>query len=204
MNPKNEDRKNEIYNFTNTFTEKHGYFPSFSEISEEMGIAKSTVSKFISRLVEEGLLEKGRSGRIYIPSSEKPSYERMPVVGVVACGNPILAVEDVEGYIPLDREKFGSGDYFGLTAEGYSMINIGVKPGDILYIKRQDTADDGEIVVALITDEVGERYATLKRFYRDVVNRRYILRPENDDMDDIIVDEVTIIGVARGLFRSLR
>ena len=84
------------------------------------------------------------------------------------------------------------------------MINIGVKPGDILYIKRQDTADDGEVVVALITDEVGERYATLKRFYRDVVNRRYILRPENDDMDDIVVDEVTIIGVARGLFRSLR
>ncbi len=201
MNPKNEERKLEIYGFLNSFIRENGYTPSYSEISEALGIAKSTVSKFMARLSEEGSIERSENRRSIV---RRTGYDKIPVVGAVACGSPILAVEDIEGYIPLDRERFEAGEYFGLVAEGYSMVNIGVYPGDIIYIKRQDTADDGEVVVAMISDGFGEQYATLKRFYRDVLNKRYILRPENNDMDDIVVDELRIIGVARGLFRSLK
>ncbi len=212
MNPKNEEMKMQVYEFVTDFMERCGYPPSYSDISSGLGIAKSTVSKFMSRLTEEGLIKRAGNKRIvqhrtisnFGHVERDDTYERMPVVGVVACGNPILAVEDIQGYIPLDRERFGSGDYFGLVAEGYSMVNIGVFPGDIIYIHRQDTADDGDVVVAVITDDFGEQYATLKRFYRDVLNKRFILRPENDDMDDIVVDDMRIIGVAHGLFRALK
>ncbi len=203
MNPRNEDKKNEIYRFIKEFINEQGYCPSYSEISAGVGSAKSTVSKFISRLYTEGLIEKTANGKISLRRCGT-EYESMPVIGVVACGNPVLAVEDIQGYIPLDRARFGGGEYFGLVAEGESMINIGVNPGDVLYIRRQDTADDGEVVVALVSDGFGEQYATLKRFYRDVINKRYILRPENDYMDDIVVDNVRIIGVAHGLFRALK
>ncbi len=213
MNPKNNDTKMQVYEFVKEFMKTRGYPPSYSDIALGVGIAKSTVSKFMARLTEEGLIRRSQNKRIVSKYNSISSfghveddgtYERMPVVGVVACGNPILAVEDIQGYIPLDRERFGSGEYFGLVAEGYSMVNIGVFPGDIIYIHRQDTADDGDVVVAVITDDFGEQYATLKRFYRDVLNKRFILRPENDDMDDIVVDELRVIGVAHGLFRALK
>ncbi len=200
MNPRNEEKKREIYNFINNFIMDEGYSPSYSEIADGVGSSKSTVAKFISRLADEGLIEQ--SGARITTRAVSMNYQ-MPVVGIVACGNPVLAVEDIQGYVPLDRSKFSDGEYFGLVAEGYSMVNIGVYPGDILYIRRQDTADDGEVVVAMISDDFGEQCATLKRFYRDIINKRYILRPENNDMDDIVVDNVRIIGVAQGLFRSL-
>ena len=203
MRPKNESRKIEVYNFVNNYLKNNGVCPTTDEIGNSLGMAKSTVSKYMNRLIEEGSLEK--HGRYRTVSSESGfRYTRMAVIGRVACGKPILAVEDIEGYIPIDEASLGGGEFFGLVAEGDSMIGAGIDDGDVVYIRRQNTADDGEIAVALVTDDFsGEPTATLKRFYRDQANKRYILKAENDEYPDIILDEVTILGVARRVLKKI-
>ena len=127
----------------------------------------------------------------------------MPVIGAVACGKPKLAVEDIKCYIPLDP-SLKDGEYFGLVADGESMIDVGIHSGDIIFIRRQETADDGDIVVAMIDDDYSdESTATLKRFYRDPENRRYILHPENSEMEDIVVDKVRILGKAVRILKNI-
>ena len=117
----------------------------------------------------------------------------------IACGVPKYAEENIAEYVKLPVSLFGSGDYFILNASGNSMVNAGIEDGDMVLIKRQDYANPGDIVVALIEDE-----ATLKRFYRDDENRRVILHPENDYMEDIYVKQCIIQGVAVFVFKKLR
>ena len=117
---------------------------------------------------------------------------------------PTVAIEDVEEYIPIDVSLLGYGEYFGLVARGDSMIDAGIHDGDTVYVRKQNTAFDGEIVVAMVEDECGDGWsATLKRFYRDVKNSRYILHPENSRLDDIIVDKVHVVGVAVRVLKNL-
>ena len=203
MRQKNEERKIEVYRFVTNFIRERGVCPTTLDIANALGMAKSTVSKYMSRLEEEGMIEK--YGRYQTITADKPyTCRRMPIIGSVACGKPILAVEDIEGYVPIDDESLGRGEFFGLIASGNSMIEAGVADGDIVYIKRQSTADDGEIVVALIEDELTDgRRATLKRFYRDEGNKRYILHPENSTMSDILVDKLEILGVAIKVLKNL-
>lgn len=203
MRPKNEERKIEVYRFVTDFIRERGVCPTTVEIGNALGMAKSTVSKYMSRLEEEGMIEK--YGRYQTVTADKPyTCKRMPIIGSVACGKPILAVEDIEGYVPIDEDSLGRGEFFGLIASGNSMIEAGISDGDIVYIKRQSTADDGEIVVALIEDELTDgRRATLKRFYRDEGNKMYILHPENSAMSDILVNKLEILGIAIKVLKNL-
>lgn len=123
------------------------------------------------------------------------AIDRIPVIGSVACGKPKLAIEDIQGYLPINVDWLGSGEYFGLVANGDSMVNIGIKNGDIVIIRKQSTAENGQVVVAMIPDEgSSEMTATLKRFYKE--KGQYRLHPENDFMEDIFVDELQVLGVA--------
>ena len=202
MRSKNTERKMEVYNFMMKYMNEYGVYPTVQEIGNELGMAKSIASKYRTRLVEDGLIEK--LGRYQIKSAANIACSRMPVVGRIACGEPILAAKYIESYIPIDERSLGPGDYFGLIAEGDSMINAGICAGDTVYIRQQSTAEDGEIVVAIVQDDLTDGYyATLKRFYRDEKNNRYILRPENDTLEDIIVRNVEIQGVAVRVLKNL-
>lgn len=204
MNPRNEEKKQQIYEFINEYIAEKGYSPSTAEISEAVGCAKSTVSKFTARLAEEGKLKRAGSNKIITDTYKAPTY-RMPVVGTVSCGKPTLAVEDIVDSIPVDTDALGGGEFFGLIADGDSMIDVGIEPGDVVYVRRQSTADDGEIAVVMLEDEFGDGpRATLKRFFRDNVNKSYILHPENSKMKDIIVTNVRVIGVAKRVLKTLK
>ena len=122
---------------------------------------------------------------------------RAAVVGSIACGIPNLAEENIEEYVSLPRSMFGNGEFFILRANGESMIDAGIETGDLVVIRKQSCAEDGQIVVALVEDET-----TLKRLYRE--NGKVRLHPENRDMDDIIVDDCIIQGVAVKVIKDLQ
>ena len=191
---RNDERKDEVYRFINNFIKEYGVSPSYNEIACSIKCAKSTLFKYMTRLEEEGLIERfGRNQMVTIENSN--AIERIPVIGTVACGKPKLAYEDIQGYIPINVDWLGSGEYFGLIAKGDSMTNININDGDIVIVRKQDTAENGQVVVAMIPDETSEDMtATLKRFYKE--RNCFRLHPENDYMDDIFVDDVHILGVA--------
>lgn len=206
MRPKNDERKMEVYSFVTEFMKERGVCPTTQEIGDTLGMAKSTVSKYMNRLMDDGLIEKYGRYQTVIPEAAAlpPDYVMMPVVGSIACGQPILAIEEVEEYIPINIGLLGYGEYFGLIARGDSMVEAGICDGDTVYVRKQSTAIDGEIVVAMIEDEFSDGWsATLKRFYRDMRNNRYILHPENSRLDDIIVDKVHVVGVAVRVLKNL-
>jgi repressor LexA len=122
----------------------------------------------------------------------------VPILGEVACGLPRFAEENIEDYVQLPASLFGSGDFYMLRANGYSMIDVGISSGDFVLIRRQNTAEPGEIVVALVEEE-----ATLKRYYPEPEHRRVRLHPENDALDDIYVDDCMIQGVAVKVLKDL-
>jgi len=194
MQKKNDERKLEVYNFINDFIKEYGVCPSYDEIASSIGCAKSTLFKYMKRLEEEGYIERyGRNQVVTVENSN--SIDRVPVIGSVACGKPKLAIEDIQGYLPINIDWLGRGEYFGLVADGDSMINIGINDGDIVIVRKQSTAENGQVVVALIPDEYGgEMTATLKRFYKE--RGRYRLQPENDAMKDIYVKRLEILGIA--------
>ena len=170
MNPRNDQRMNEIYEFIKEYIEDNGQSPTTDEICREFNVSKATVSKFVGRLVENGEIERaGRYGLTLVDGSG-PKIS-IPLIGSVACGKPILAREDIEAYITVDRRLVGDGEFFALTARGNSMIEAGIQDGDIVYVRRQPFANEGDIVVAMITDEqTGDATATLKRLFFDRKN----------------------------------
>ena len=192
----------DVYRFVTAFLKERGVCPTTVEIGTKLGMAKSTVSKYMNRLVEEGLIEK--YGRYQTVTADSFSYTKMPIIGSIACGSPMLAIEEAEGYLPIDEGALGEGEYFGLIASGNSMIGVGIDDGDIVYVRRQSTAENGEIVVAMVEDEFTDGWrATLKTFYRDETGNRYILHPENPELCDIILTEVNIVGVAVRVLKNL-
>jgi len=202
MRPRNEEAKEQIYAFVNEYIKEFGVSPSTQEIADHVKTTKSCVSKYVNRLIEEGRME--RCGRYQIVTVQNRfSPYQMPVIGAVSCGKPRLAFEDIKGYIPLDA-SLSAGEYFGLIADGSSMIDVGIHSGDIVFVRRQETADDGDIVVAMIEDDdTDEPVATLKRFFRDPENQRYILHPENKALKDIIVNRVRILGKAVRIYKNI-
>ena len=206
MSPQNHERKMEVYRYVTDFMKERGVCPTTQQIGDTLGMAKSTVSKYMNRLIDDGLIEKyGRYQTVIKEDIEiPPNFVMMPVVGSISCGQPILAIEDVEEYIPIDISLLGYGEYFGLIARGDSMIEAGIYDGDTVYIRKQNSAMDGEIVVAMVEDDFSDSWsATLKRFYRDLKNNRYILHPENSRLEDIIVDQVHVVGVAVRVLKNL-
>lgn len=183
-----------------------GYPPTVREIGKAIGLSStSTVHGHIDRLQKNGYLEKDptkpRALEITAQGLEalgiQADGEQIPVLGVVTAGEPILAVEEATDFFPVPPEfKNESSDLFMLTIRGESMINAGILSGDQVIVRKQSTADNGEIVIAM-TDE---NEVTCKRFFKESDHIR--LQPENDTMSPIILDNVTILGKVVGLFRS--
>lgn len=183
-----------VFTFIRNYITDNGYAPCVREICTACNL-KSTATAFtvINRLCERGLLIKSNVKRRAIALPAKSVS--VPLIGTVAAGQPIFAIENYEGYYSLPDNFFSGDDLFMLTVKGSSMKNIGMFSGDKVVVKKQDTADDGDIVVALVDDG-----ATVKRFFKR--DGKIILHPENDDMEDFIFDEVTVLGKVIGLIRN--
>lgn len=203
MRAKNEETKLRIYEYINSYIKAHRVSPSIKNIAKDANCAVSTAYKFLVRLEEEGLIE--RCGRKQIISdANKWAMDCIPVVGLIACGKPKLAVEDIQAYLPINREFFGAGEYIGLVASGESMINVGIEDGDIVIVRKQPTAEEGQIVVAMVQNDYDNEYsATLKRFYRTKDENVFRLHPENSEMEDIYVNSIEIVGVAVKVMKDL-
>ena len=187
----------EIKKCISDYIDKFGYSPSLAEIAEETGIAQTSVYRYINAMVERGELDMP-ARRCVTPTNVKSQAVRVPVLGSIACGIPKFAEENIEEYVRLPVSLFGKGDFFILRAYGDSMIEAGIEDGDLVLIRQQNYADEGQIVVALIDDD-----ATLKRFYPEPQKHRIRLHPENSHMDDIIVDHCEIQGVALKVLKHL-
>ncbi len=178
-----------------------GYPPSVREICEAVNLrSTSTVHSHLETLEKNGYIRRDPSKPRAIEIIDdtfnltRREIVNVPLVGRVAAGQPILAVENIENYFPIPAEYMPNNDSFMLKVSGESMINVGIFNGDNLLVKQQNTANNGDIVVALIDDS-----ATVKTFYKE--NGYYRLQPENDNMDPIIVNEVSILGKVFGVFR---
>lgn len=172
-----------------------GYPPTVREICDALGIkSTSTVHKYINLLVDEGYLEKSDNHNRAIKLSGKSGIS-VPLVGNVAAGQPILAIENITEYINFNTEKTYSNPLFALKVKGDSMINVGIFTDDIIIAEQTSYAENGDLVVALVDDEG----ATVKTFYKE--NGHYRLQPENDNMSPIISDNVKIMGKVVALIR---
>lgn len=184
-----------------------GYPPTVREIGEAVGLSStSTVHGHLDRLQKKGYLKKDPTKPRAIEITDEgltvlgisSNQGKIPVIGVVTAGMPILAVENqADDFFPLpDNLTPYDGDLFMLNVYGTSMINVGILDGDQVIVKKQDYAENGEIVVAMTSDDE----ATVKRFFKE--NGQFRLQPENDNMAPIILDAVTILGKVVGLYRS--
>ena len=187
-----------VYEFIKKYITENGYSPSVREICANCGIkSTATAYQYINKLNEQGLIKKaGNKKRAVSLKKSVGQSVSVPLVGTVAAGQPIFADENYEGYYSLPTEFFGSDDMFMLTVKGDSMIKIGMFDGDKIIVKKQNTADNGDIVVALVDDS-----ATVKRFYRR--DGKFILHPENDSMSDFVFDDVSVLGKVVGLMRNI-
>ncbi len=172
------------------------YCPTVREICADLGIkSTSTVQKYLNLLVEQGLLERenGLNRALRLPGNGHTA--RIPILGKVAAGQPITAVENIDGYIPFAGLRGSDDEVFALRVEGESMINVGILDGDHVIARRTAYAENGELVVAMVGDG-----ATVKTFYKEAGH--YRLQPENDHMEPIITREVLILGKVIGLVRN--
>lgn len=173
--------------------------PSIREISMLTGIPKSTVQRYVALMELERLLIRTDRG-IETEKTVKTETHmvRVAKIGTIPCGPLTEEEEYVDGYVKLPRSFTGKGKFYLLTASGNSMIEAGIDDGDLVLIKAQDHAKRGDIVVALADGK-----STLKRYLPDDINKRIILHPENKDMEDIVVSELYIQGVATKVIKSL-
>lgn len=186
-----------IEKFVCDFTDKTGISPTMQEVADGVGSSKATVQRYIAQLCEDGILDY--SGyRTMTSTKTKMQAVRVPVLGTIACGIPKYAEENIEEYVRLPVALFGQGNFFILRAYGDSMVEAGIDDGDLVLIRQQNYADEGQIVVALIEDD-----ATLKRFYPEPENGIIRLHPENHTMEDIIVENCIIQGVAVKVLKDL-
>jgi len=200
MRSKSIETMNKIKEYIERYYLDHYQSPSTARIAEGVGIGRSTAYKYLVEMNERGMISydgKNISTDIIEQSSHK--LIRAAVLGNISCGLPNLAEENIEEYVSLPESLFGSGEFYILRASGESMIEAGINDGDLVVIRKQSCAEDGEIVVALVDDE-----ATLKRFYKDDEHKRIILHPENRTMNDIYVDNCILQGVAVKVIKDLR
>jgi len=200
-------RQQQIWDFLVRYVDDHGYPPTVREIGEAVGLASpSTVHAHLANLERAGLLRRdptkpraleltGRSDE----SRHAADPHRLPLVGEIAAGGPMLAEENVEDYVGVP-DLLGPGD-FVLRVKGDSMLDAGILDGDYVVVRRQQTAQDGDVVVALAGGDESADEATVKRFFREAGRIR--LQPENAAMEPIYADYVQILGKVIGVFRSL-
>lgn len=198
------DKQREILEYIKAEILNRGYPPSVREICEAVQLkSTSSVHAHLETLEKNGYIHrdptKPRAIEIVDENFNLTRREmvNVPIVGKVAAGEPILAVENIENYFPIPAEFMPNEQTFILQVQGESMINAGILDGDYILVEQQATANDGDMVVALVDDS-----ATVKTFYRE--NGYFRLQPENDFMDPIIVEEVTILGKVIGTFRFFK
>lgn len=192
MRSKDEGKMKSIVEFIDKTYFEYDYIPSVKEIADEMGMEKGNVSRYLAEMEKRGMVDiacgwRGVRTRSILKANDKG--RRTPVIGEIACGTPILAEQNIESYVYLSSSLFGEGNFFILRAKGDSMINAGINDKDLVIVRQQNNAEDGQIVVALTDLE----NATLKRFYKQ--DKRIRLHPENDEMEDMYYDEISIQGV---------
>lgn len=201
MRTKNPELLSAIEKFIKDYLDEYGSSPSVQEIADGTGMSKTNAYRYITYMQEQNLLGFNGGHRSIVTKEEKQTRQqsiRVPVLGAVSCGIPKLAEENIEEYVRLPVALFGKGDFYLLRANGDSMIEAGIDDGDLVLIRQQSTADEGQIVVALMEDE-----ATLKRFYPEPENGIIRLHPENHTMEDIIVENCIIQGVAVKVLKDL-
>ena len=198
------DKQQQILEFIKRRILDKGYPPAVREICEAVNLrSTSSVQSHLETLERKGYIHRDptKPRAIEITDDDFNLARReiinIPVVGTVTAGEPILAVENIEEYFPMLPNHISNKNTFMLHVRGESMINAGIFDGDMVIVEQQPTADNGDIVVAMIEDS-----ATVKRFYKE--DGYYRLQPENDTMDPIIVSEVSIIGKVVGLYRSMK
>lgn len=201
MNTTLNVQEKRVFDYLKEQIREKGYPPSVREICAALGFkSTSSAHQYIARLAEKGYIDKGdlKTRAIKIVGDE-PTIS-IPIVGKVAAGEPILAQENIEDYFSIGESFFSQSDLkndtFVLKVQGESMINAGINNGDYIIVTRQDTARNGQIVVAMIDGD-----ATVKTFYKEKDHVR--LQPENDTMEPIIVKDVQIVGKVVGLFRKI-
>ena len=201
-------RQQEIWDFVVGYHDRHGYPPTVREIGAAVGLASpSTVHAHLANLERAGLLKRDptKPRALELTGIRRREAEedvrRLPLVGQIAAGGPLLAEQNVEDYLAVPEPLSRGGEEFLLRVKGDSMVNAGIIDGDIVVVRRQQTAQDGDIVVALAGDDEAADEATVKRFYREADRVR--LQPENDALEPIYARHVQILGKVIGVFRTL-
>ena len=199
-NGKISEKQKEILEYIKQEILNKGYPPAVREICEAVHLkSTSSVHSHLETLEKNGYIRrdptKPRAIEIMDDTFNLTRREmvNVPIIGNVAAGQPLLAVQNIENYFPIPAEYMPNQETFMLKAKGESMINAGILDGDHILVERQSTASNGEIVVALVDDS-----ATVKTYYKE--DGHYRLQPENDTMDPIIVDECSILGKVSGVF----
>jgi repressor LexA len=202
-------RQQEIWDFLVEYVDRHGYPPTVREIGEAVGLASpSTVHAHLANLERAGRLRRdptkpraleltGRRRHEPARASDPP---RLPLLGEIAAGGPLLAEENIEDELAVPEPLGRSADFL-LRVKGESMIDAGILDGDIVVVRRQDTAQNGDIVVALAGEDEAADEATVKRFFRE--DGRVRLQPENAALEPIYAAHVRILGKVTGVFRVL-
>lgn len=198
-----------LFDFIKTYKKQNGFCPSVREMCEHLGVnSTSTITYYLNHLEKQGKIKRGacKNRAIDVLENENvndlsqidvlKNFTAVPVVGQITAGEPILAVENYEDTFYVPNGLFRGDNLFMLTVKGESMINAGIYDGDSVIIRQQNTAQNGEIVAALVDDS-----ATIKRFFKE--NGVFRLQPENDNMQPMYFKEVSILGKVVGLIRRL-
>ena len=194
-------RQQEIFDFIKSYSSKHGYPPTVRDIGKAIGLtSSSTVHAHLANLEKAGMLRrdptKPRALEILEKAKKAIVPQGLPLVGRVAAGQPLLAEENIEEYVEVPQIAGGDEGEYVLKVQGDSMKNAGILEGDYVVVHQQDTARDGDIIVALMGEE-----ATVKRFFRETDHVR--LQPENEALEPILTRDVQVLGRVVGVFRRV-
>jgi repressor LexA len=204
------DRQRAILDYLRDFVDEHGYPPTVREIGEAVGLrSPSTVHAHLAQLERAGLLRRDPTKPRAIELTDRrrelegaaADVHRLPLVGEIAAGGPLLAEENIDDYVAVPEPLARGGEEFLLRVKGDSMVGAGILDGDFVVVQRRQDARDGEIVVALAGDDESADEATVKRFFRE--DGRVRLQPENEALEPIYARHVQILGKVIGVFRQV-
>ena len=197
------DRAKDIEKYLNDYSSAYGTAPSMQEIADALGLGKTTVFYHLKKMEEAGRIESRGHRGVYTARQLADRGPFVPILGSVACGQPLFAEENVEDYVRLPESLFGRGEFFFLRARGISMIEAGIDNGDLVLFRRQETAWPGELVLALTKNKTE---STLKRYYPEPETGQVRLHPENPELDEIYfpIDDFAIQGVAVKVIKDIK
>ena len=189
-----DEKLTKVLQYVENYVENYGYAPTVRDICRDLNVkSTATAHSYLSKLNERGFISKAEDKKRAL--SLNASKRGVPLLGTVTAGTPIFATENYEDYYVLPKEFNANSDTFMLKIKGDSMVNAGILNGDKIVVRKQETAENGDIAVVLIDDS-----ATVKRFYKK--NNKIVLHPENEKYEDIVLDDAIILGVVEGLIRK--